>query len=314
MVAPFISIVVTTYNRAGILAKAIAALLEQDTTYDYEILVVDDGSQDETPRLLQQLCGRHPRLRVHAQPNQGRARARNAGIREARGEILCYVDSDVVVVPTFVQAHGDGHVRNSHQEVFVQGLSVNVSDFEHLTKAKVPPIDPSRAFFDTKNVSIRRSILQELGGFDTGFVEYGWEDLELGVRLKSRGVRIVRSREALGYHYHPAFTVADLPKLRQIEEERGRMAARFLAMHPTWDVRLMTQDTWLHEVLNFLLTWGGLLNERSMRPFLEALERAGRHAAAAAWAQILLNQYNLRELRRSLQGLRQTTGARRYNP
>lgn len=291
------------------MAKALRALLHQETTIPYEILVVDDGSTDETPRLLQSLQEAHERLRLYAQTNQGRAIARNAGIREARGEFLCYVDSDVVVVPSFVQAHADAHAAarkdRPQREVFVQGLSVNVSDFENVTAAKVPPIDPSRAFFDTKNVSIRRRLLEEVGGFDTGFVEYGWEDLELGVRLKSRGVEIMRSHDALGFHYHPAFTLADLPKLRRIEEERGRMAARFLRMHPTLGVKLMTQDTWFHEGLNFFLTWGGLLNERTMRPALCAMERAGWHDAAAAWTQILLNQYNLRELRAALKVLPQ---------
>ncbi|MNT70017.1 hypothetical protein D3C72_2083710 [compost metagenome] len=78
------------------------------------------------------------------------------------------------------------------------------------------------------------------------------------------------------------------------------MAARFLAMHPTLDVRLMTQDTWFHEGLNAVLTWGGLLNERSLRPFFEVLERKGHTALAAQLAQIVLNQYNLRELRAAL--------------
>lgn len=304
MSSPMLSVVVTTYNRAPILEKALRALLDQRTTFDYEVLVVDDGSTDTTPELLDALQQDHPRLRSVTQVNQGRARARNTGIREARGEYLCYVDSDVVVVPTFVQAHMDAHVaardKRPGREVFVQGHSVNVDDFDRLTEAKVPPFDPSRAFFDTKNVSIRRAMLEEVGGFDTGFVEYGWEDLELGVRLKAKGVGIVRSNEALGFHYHPAFAVADLPKLRRIEEERGRMAARFLAMHPTLDVRLMTQDTWFHAGLNTVLTWGGLLNERTMRPVFAALEGAGLTGVAAQLAQIVLNQYNIRELRSAL--------------
>ncbi|HEY9898496.1 MAG TPA: glycosyltransferase [Pantanalinema sp.] len=301
---PLLSVVVTTYNRVAILEKALRALLDQRTELAYEVLVVDDGSTDSTPQLIEALGVDHPRLRGVAQPNQGRAHARNTGIREARGELLCYVDSDVVVVPTFVQAHVDAHraarEKRPDREVFVQGHSVNVDDFERLTEARVPPFDPSRAFFDTKNVSIRRRVLEEVGGFDTGFVEYGWEDLELGVRLKAKGVGIIRSNQALGFHYHPAFTVGDLPKLRRIEEERGRMAARFLAMHPTLDVRLMTQDTWFHAGLDAVLTWGGLLNERSLRPVFERLERSGHAAFAAQLAQIVLNQYNIRALRQAL--------------
>lgn len=309
---PTISVVVTTYNRAPILAKALAALLNQDTVDPHEIVVIDDGSTDETPALVQGLQATHAHLRYVPQPNQGRAVARNTGIREARGEYFCYVDSDVVVVPGFIRAHLEAHraARRAHpeREVFVQGLSVNVDDFERLTEAKVPPFDPSRAFFDTKNVSLRRAILEQVGGFDTGFVEYGWEDLELGVRLKQMGVGIVRSREALGFHFHPRFTVADLPRLRRIEEERGRMAARFLQMHPTLDVKLMTQETPLHDVLNVIATWGGIWNERTLRPALALIERLGWHGFAAQWAQIVLNQYNLVELKRARRAQRVPSG------
>lgn len=309
---PTFSVVVTTYNRAAVLERALAALIGQGD--DYEILVVDDGSTDETHALLDRLESGTPYLRTHRQPNGGRANARNAGIAQARGEYLCFVDSDVVVVPGFVAAHRIAHQRardrHPEREVFVQGLSINIHDWNQVGRVRIPPVDPSRAFFDTKNVSIRRRLLEEVGGFDTGFVEYGWEDLELGVRLKACGVGIVRSRQALGYHFHPAFTVGDLPHLRRIEEERGRMAARFLAMHPTLDVKLMTQDTPLHDGLNALVTWGGVLNERSMRPLLTFLEARGQVAVAGQLAQLVLNQYNLRELKRALK-LRPAPG---HNP
>lgn len=301
---PQLSVVVTTYNRAAILAKCLDALLHQEGDPSYEVLVVDDGSTDETPAMLDALMADHARLRVYRQPNGGRASARNSGIREARGEYLCYVDSDVFVSPGFVKAHLDAHAafREKHpgRDCFVQGLSVNIDRLEDAFQVKIPPFDPSRAFFDTKNVSLRRAILSEVGGFDTGFVEYGWEDLELGVRLKERGVAIVRSRDANGFHFHPAFTVEDLPKLKRIEEERGRMAARFYRLRPTWEVRLMIQLTPLHDVLNAIATWGGLLDERNMREVFAWLERRGHAWWAGQWAQIILNQYNLKELHRAL--------------
>lgn len=301
---PKLSVVVTTYNRAAILEKCLDALLHQEGEPDYEVLVVDDGSTDETPALLERLAAAHPRLRVYRQPNGGRAAARNAGIREAQGEYLCYVDSDVFVARGFVKAHLDAHAaftpRGRHVDCFVQGLSVNIDRLEDAFRVKVPPIDPSRAFFDTKNVSLKRQWLIDVGGFDTGFVEYGWEDLELGVRLKEKGLAIVRSRDAYGFHYHPAFTVEDLPRLRRIEEERGRMAARFYQLRPTWEVRMMIQLTPLHDVLNAIATWGGLLNERTMRGVWHWLERRGLAWWAGQWAQIVLNQYNLKELHRAL--------------
>lgn len=296
-----LTVVVTTYNRAAILARALAALLHQTGDHAYEILVVDDGSTDSTAAMLDDLTARESRLRVVRQANAGRAAARNTGLAHGRGTYLCYVDSDVVVVPDFVsahlQAHGLARRQRPAREVFVQGLSLDVHRWEAIGTVPLPRFDPSRAFFDTKNVSIRRTVLEEVGGFDRGFVEYGWEDLELGVRLKQRRVGIFRSARAAGYHFHPPFALEDLARLRRLEEERGRMAARFLRLHPTLDVRLMTQATGFHEGLNAMLTWGGWLDEIRLRPIFAWLVQRGWSEVAATWAQLILNQYNLRELR-----------------
>jgi glycosyltransferase involved in cell wall biosynthesis len=296
MKAVTFSVVVTTYNRVTLLETCLERLLlHQDRVAD-EVLVVDDGSTDATPALLERLATSHPVLRWVRQDNAGRAVARNTGIREARGDVLCYVDSDVLVVPGFVSAHRAVHEAAGASRVFVQGFTRNVPDPGAIDWARIPRTDPSRAFFDTKNVSVSREILQALGGFDTGFVEYGWEDLEMGVRLKGAGYRMVRSAPAFGFHIQPAFSVESLPRLRRIEEERGRMAARFLDKHPTLDVRLMTQDTALHRLLDRIVTLGGRLDEHRVAPHLERLVASGHVELAAQLAQLVLNQYNLREL------------------
>jgi hypothetical protein len=82
--------------------------------------------------------------------------------------------------------------------------------------------DKSAAFFATGNVAISRRLLLKAGEllgnaaegpFDADFSEYGWEDLELGVRLKELGARIKHVPSAIGYHWHPAFSVDQIPKL-----------------------------------------------------------------------------------------------------
>ena len=299
MIASTLSVVVTTYNRAALLEQCLLRLLVHQTVAPDEVLVVDDGSTDDTPVMLTALMHDHPVLRVVRQDNAGRSIARNTGILEARGDILCYVDSDVLVVPGFVAGHRAVHAANRGSLVFAQGLTRNVPDVQTIAWDRVPSFDPSRAFFDTKNVSVAREALASLGGFDTGFVEYGWEDLEMGIRLKQLGYRMVRAREAFGFHIQPPFSVESLPRLRRVEEERGRMAARFLEKHPTLDVRLMTQDTPLHRVLNAIVTLGGRVDEHVVAPHLERLVRAGQVELAAQLAQLVLNQYNLRELQRA---------------
>ncbi len=248
-----VSIVVTTYNRATLLARCVDALLDQEGAPPYEIVVVDDGSTDATPQLAQLA---DPRVRYLAIPHGGRAAARNAGLAAARGEILIYVDSDVFVVPGFVAAHVEA-LRGVEGPAFSQGVSVDVVAPVSPRDPQVPVRDLSRAFFDTKNVALATRLAAEAGGFSPEFTEYGWEDLELGLRLKDRKVQRVRAKAAVGFHYHPPFDLAKMAQHARLEEERGRMGARFFKMRSTWEVRLMVGLTPLHAAACWLMTAGG---------------------------------------------------------
>lgn len=306
MKTPRFSVVIATYNRGPILDKCLKALLDQTfPARSYEIVVVDDGSTDDTAARIERLRAEHPDgpdWTYHFQANQGRSRARNVGIELAKGSLVVFIDSDVVVVPTFLAEHDRLHREHADKKVFVQGLAVNTDRFADPLSTPVGPTAVSAAFFATNNVSVPRKFLLEAGGFDEAFIEYGWEDLELGLRLKALGVRMVRSRAARGFHWHPAFTLADLPGMRRIEEERGRMAAYFFLKHPTLEVRLMIQLTALHELLDALVTLGGRLDEAKARPAMEWLLARRKPALAQQLAILMLNQYNLREMHAALGG------------
>jgi glycosyltransferase involved in cell wall biosynthesis len=88
---PKVSVVIPTYNRATDVPKAIRSVLAQ-TVGDLEVIVVDDGSSDDTGRILGEIFG--DRIRYYAQANQGASVARNRGIEEARGEWIAFLDSD----------------------------------------------------------------------------------------------------------------------------------------------------------------------------------------------------------------------------
>jgi glycosyltransferase involved in cell wall biosynthesis len=88
--APYVSVIVPTHNSATFVEAALASVLAQTYT-DYEIIVVDDGSTDETGEVLRRFDGR---IICHWQQNQGASAARNAGIRSARGELVCLLDAD----------------------------------------------------------------------------------------------------------------------------------------------------------------------------------------------------------------------------
>jgi glycosyltransferase involved in cell wall biosynthesis len=290
------SIVIPTYDRKPILEKCLTALETQDYSGDYEVVVVDDGSTDGTVDWLREV--NFPHVRLICQDHKGPSAARNLGVEQSNGDIIIFIDSDLVVLPGFLAAHEaklqQGKWDTGGDRFFTYGRVVNTANFENPTSEPYKITDYSAAFFATGNVAIAKHWLVEAGLFDTGFQLYGWEDLELGVRLKNLGLTLIKAPEAVGYHWHPAFTLAQIPKLIDQEIQRGRMGVLFYQKHPTWNVKMMIQMTVLHKILWGTLSLGGLLNEKTMAPFLQWLIDRGQPSLALEAARIFLNWYNVK--------------------
>ena len=299
----FVSVVIPTYNRRAILEKCLLALEHQDLCPPlerYEVVVVDDGSTDGTPDWLRAESGRLPHVRLIEQAHGGPAEGRNRGVSHARGDVIVFIDSDLVVTPSFLSCHAGALSRHWQQSgnrlSFTYGAVVNTADFENPTSERHKLRDLSWAYFATGNVAIDRQVLEQSGLFDTGFRLYGWEDLELGERLRRMGVDLIRCPEAVGYHWHPAFSLDQIPRLIEVEGERARMGLVFYRKHPTRRVRFIIQFTWLHRLLWELLTIGGLLNQHSLRPLLRWLVRRGFQGTAMELMRLPLNRIGVRAL------------------
>ncbi|WP_235006754.1 glycosyltransferase family 2 protein [Calothrix rhizosoleniae] len=299
----FFSVVIPTYNRQPILAKCLKALeaqvlSESSVIRDYEIVLVDDGSDDETLSWLERYKTELPHVRVFQQEHQGPAAARNLGVQQALGDRIIFIDSDLVVTENFLQAHADalveGEKKLGSDRFFTYGAVVNTCNFSNPTTEPYKITDFSAAFFATGNVAIPKHWLEKVGLFDSSFQLYGWEDLELGVRLKKLGLQLIKCPGAVGYHWHPAFSLKEIPSLIDKEIQRGRMGVLFYQKHPTWEVRMMIQMTWLHRLLWGILSLNGLLNERTMAPFLQWLIDLGKPQLALEVARIFLNWYNVK--------------------
>lgn len=293
----FFSVIIPTYNRQPILEKCLKALAHQqlDTEHRYEVVVVDDGSTDGTVAWLEQTTV--PSLRLLCQNHQGPAAARNLGVAQAMGDTIVFIDSDLVVTEHFLQAHADaiaqGEQAIGDNRLFTYGRVINTCNFDHPTAEPYKLTDFSAAYFATGNVAIARNWLAQAGPFDTCFQLYGWEDLELGARLKKLDLKLIKAPAAVGYHWHPPFSLAQIPNLIDKEIQRGRMGVLFYQKHPTWEVRMMIQMTWLHRLLWGLLSFGGQLNERTLAPLLQWLIQQGRPQLALEIARIFLNWYNV---------------------
>jgi len=299
----FFSVVIPTYNRKPILEKCLKALERQHLTpgtqvSDYEIVLVDDGSTDDTLSWLASQTDRFPHLRLFLPSHQGPAAARNLGVAKAKGDTIIFIDSDLVVTENFLQAHADalieGYKKLGSDRIFTYGSVINTCNFENPTAEPYKITDFSAAYFATGNVAIARHWLEKAGLFDSSFQLYGWEDLELGVRLKKLGLKLIKCPAAVGYHWHPAFSLDQIPRLIEREIQRGRMGVLFYQKHPSWEVRMMIQMTWIHRLLWGILTLGGWLNERRMAPLLQRLIDQGKPQLALEIARIFLNWYNVK--------------------
>ncbi|MDJ0597206.1 MAG: glycosyltransferase family 2 protein [Pleurocapsa sp. MO_226.B13] len=298
----YISVVIPTYNRLPILQKSLAALetqqLRDSKIEGYEIILVDDGSTDRTLAWLAENQAQLPHVKVLEQVHQGAAAARNLGVKNAIGDTIVFIDSDLVVTESFLQCHAEALVKGEQKlksdRLFTYGAVINTNNFENPTDEPYKLTDFSAAYFATGNVAIARKWLEEAGLFDTGFQLYGWEDLELGVRLKKLGLKLIKCPEARGYHWHPPFNLARIPQAIEREIQRGKMGVVFYNKHPTFSVKMMIQMTILHRILWGILSLEGRLNERTLKPVMQWLINNGRPQLAEQVARIFLNWYNVR--------------------
>lgn len=290
------SVLIPSYNNLSGLKLCLESLQNQWSA-DFEVIVSDDGSIDGTATYLEALSLRWPRLRwVRLEENQGRSVARNQALKLAQGALVIFLDSDMIVPPEFVSAHLNFHHRQGSGWIG-QGAVIITHDAVHPMNTPFSPwTDASRAFFDSCNVSVARSALEQAGGFDPDFREYGWEDLELGLRLRQQGLRSAPVPEARGYHLEAPFQRQDWPTLIAKEAARGRGAWLFFQKHPTLEVRLITGLTPLHRFLDWLLWAGGRLDKAKVLNKLERLQAKGQEKMALALLRALLHHYHLQAL------------------
>ena len=245
-----ISVVIPTHNNRQVLERALSALIAQEYPHErYEIVVLDDGSEDDTESMVRTLDS-PVRIHYRWQPNRGRAAARNAGSRLATAPVLLYLDSDIIAQPDLLSHHYAYHAAASGP-IGVQGRTLvhpasKITPFMK-TKELLPDLtvrhrsNLSPYHVITRNLSVRAEDLWAVGGFDESFPGYGWEDIDLGLRLHARGVRFFYDPHALGYHDEVETLERTREKLRQAGEgavyfwtkhQRRAGLGFFLEIHP----------------------------------------------------------------------------------
>ncbi len=205
------SVVVPTHNRPELVERLLVELGRQTVPHDdFEVIVVDDGSKPPVAPRLGALSLPYE-LRVIAQANAGAAAARDNGARRAKGDILVFVDDDMQMDPTFLEAHRRRHAGSEHMVVFGHiRPDPRLDDmplFERFHAAMldrwVEDVKAGRASVSgmnlcTGNVSLRRRDYLDVGGFDVSLARS--EDAELGLRLEKHGCTLALAEEAYTFH------------------------------------------------------------------------------------------------------------------
>jgi glycosyltransferase involved in cell wall biosynthesis len=240
-VRPRISVVVPTFNRRRLLSRSLETLRTQEAPAGlYEIVVVVDGSRDGTEAMLAGLAGGSDRIRFFTQPNRGLAAARNRGAAEARGEVVLFLDDDMLAAPDVVTRHDAAHEPGMERVVFgavglAEGtrrsfLKTGVERWGRELELRLSAPGHRFRFDDCHfgHASISRSLLERVGGFDEGFVEFGNEDYELGARLLERGAEMRFLPAAV------ARQIYDKSFLRWLSDAYwvGRADVRLAEVHP----------------------------------------------------------------------------------
>lgn len=234
MISRALSIIIPTFNRASTLRRTVQALLCQDSgAQDCEIIVVDDGSSDNTFQVVSDLTGMSPiEVRYLHQENRGAGAARNHGLREARGDIILFVDDDIVGVPSMLAEHLRYHRLYPSPTVAVLGRVVlapqipptplNLRHLIYRWDSITDGQELTWQYFMTCNISLKRMfLLQNNLFFDEDLACSGYEDTEIGYRCSMEGLRIVYNAHALGYH-NCALTLQGY--LRMCERYGGALA------------------------------------------------------------------------------------------
>ncbi|MGA2427161.1 MAG: glycosyltransferase [Candidatus Acidiferrum sp.] len=211
-----LTVVIPTYNRAGVLKKALDAYKKQSAPESIrELIVVDDGSTDGTENIVLQMRKELPfPVRYLRQSNKGPAAARNAGIREAASELILFTDDDIIPERTLVAQHLAWHNTYPDRAVALMGnlkwdADVEPTPFMGWYGSEALFCYASFAgrteleyiYFYTCNVSLKTQFLRINNGFDEDFKVAAWEDSELGFRLNKAGMRLLYNSEALAYHH-----------------------------------------------------------------------------------------------------------------
>lgn len=204
----FISVVIPSYNRIDRLKICLASIEHMDYPAEYlEVIVVDDGSTDTSYGTLEDIRKQFTyNLRILRQPNGGPARARNSGIRNARGEFIAFTDDDCEVDKKWLKeiicefkseaiVGAGGMIISKNKDIFSQYIDYN--------RILLPRIENKTVMYlVTANACYRKKNLIDVNGFSEEIKNPGGEDPDLSFKLKKLGYELAFNQNSIVIHNH----------------------------------------------------------------------------------------------------------------
>ena len=236
---PALSVVIPTHGRAELLARVIQHL-EREREVAFELIVVTDAQATHADAIHKAVVESDLNARLLEAQSPGASAARNVGWRAARAPIILFIGDDTLPERRLLAEHMAWHDRHPEENVSVLGRvrwadEIRVTPFMRwldrgiqFDYSRIEEVDVGWGRFYTANSSIKRSLLERVGGFDEEHLPFLYEDLDLACRLRPHGFKLLYNRAASVQHVHPV----------TVEEWTDRAAAvavaekEFVRLHP----------------------------------------------------------------------------------
>lgn len=285
---PLVSVILPTWNRAATLGAAVASIQAQDYPH-WELLVVDDGSLDDTALVVGALASRDDRIRLVRRPHSGVSAARNAGLAEASGRFVAFLDSDKAWHDTFLSTMV-AFLEDGDHGAAVAGCAVHFGDqlVYRTAQATTESLRVANSVDQTAIVA-RRELLEQVGGFDEGLKRAVDYDLV----LKLSEVTTLHQLPFIGLEYSE-----DATETHRISEFESKAWNHHVAERHAWDRFDRTAADLDEELVTFLVDDVASVAEAETR-----LEEIARLADGSPYEVVLVPHDGDWALRAGLEAL-----------
>lgn len=232
-----VSVIVPTYNGVHKISSLLHAL-EKQTHKDFELIIVIDGSTDNTLNYLNSTTFDFPSIKIIEQLNTGRAKVRNNGVKFSTGELLIFFDDDMIPLPHCIEEHIKHHLL--HPNTILTGGQIEdekkcSSDIQFFklylsTKWSAPlrentheALPKNKVFISAANFSLKKVIFNDLRGFDEQLSDA--EDYDFAVRANQLNIPVFYNYKAFAYHNDPITCKSYIKRQREYVNAKKKLIA-----------------------------------------------------------------------------------------